>query len=228
MRRTKRAKRLSLRIDVHNRFVLTIPSEISESDAFKWAESKAEWIQAQLVQLPELYSLSQWLERSPVLSCWGRRWTVSICDSYSAKSSAKFHKARGLIDLYLGQAESERVREQVLYRWVRGLAQKCLKQRLDHWAVHHGVDYNQIRIGNQSTRWGSCSSRKTISLNWRLLLIRPQLQDAVILHELAHLSEMNHSANFWALLAEYDVNYAQHNAELKRLSRQILAVNACI
>lgn len=226
--RSQRAKRLSLRVNAQNRFILTIPNKVSYSQALKWAESKAEWIQAQLAQLPELRSLSQCLERAPFLACWGRRWKLVISESSRSKSAAKFHEDRGVIELFLAQAKPGREREQALYRWIRGLAQQCLKQRLDDWADHHGLDYNQIRIGDQATRWGSCSSRKTISLNWRLLLISPQLQDAVILHELAHLSQMNHSVRFWSLLEKYDANYAQHHAELKRIARQILAVRACI
>ena len=111
--------------------------------------------------------------------------------------------------------QTGKTREQSLYRLLRELAQQSLKQRVDYWTIHHCLDYNQIRIADQATRWGSCSSRKTISLNWRLLLLSPQLQDAVILHELAHLSEMNHSS----AKDTYDANYAEHHVELKRLAR---------
>lgn len=226
--RSQRAKRLSLRVDLQNRFILTIPNKVSYTQALQWAESKAQWIQAQVAQLPELLSVSQWLERHPFLSCLGRRWSVSILNSAGSKSLAKYHEATGIIDLCLAESRQEKTREQSLYRLLRELAQQSLKQRVDYWAIHHSLDYDQIRIADQATRWGSCSSRKTISLNWRLLLLSPQLQDAVILHELAHLSEMNHSSSFWRLLETYDANYAEHHVELKRLARQILAVRARI
>lgn len=226
--RSPRAKRLSLRVDLQNRFILTIPNKVSYTQALQWAESKAHWIRAQVAQFPELLSVSQWLERHPFLSCLGRCWSVSILNSAGSKSSAKYHEATGLLELCLTQSKLGTTREQSLYRLLRELAQKSLKQRVDYWTLQYGLDYKQIRIGDQATRWGSCSSRKTLSLNWRLLLISPQLQDAVILHELAHLSEMNHSAHFWRLLEKYDANYAEHHVELKRLARQILAVRAHI
>lgn len=226
--RSPRAKRLSLRVDPRNRFILTIPNNVSYTQALQWAESKTHWIQAQMAQLPELLSVSQWLQRHPFLSCLGRRWAVSILNGAGSKSTAQYHEVAGFINLCIAQSKQGKAREQSLYRVLRELAQQSLKQRVDYWAVHHGLDYNQLRIGDQATRWGSCSSRKTLSLNWRLLLLSPQLQDAVILHELAHLSEMNHSASFWRLLEKYDPNYAQHHAELKQLARQILSVRACI
>ena len=226
--RSPRAKRLSLRVDAQHRFILTIPNKVSYAQALQWAESKTQWIQAQAAQLPELLSVSQWLERHPFLSCLGRRWSVLTLNSAGSKSTAKYHEASGRIDLCIAQSKQGKAREQSLYRLLRELAQQSLKQRVDYWARHHSLDYNRIRIADQATRWGSCSSRKTLSLNWRLLLISPQLQDAVILHELAHLSEMNHAAGFWRLLEKYDANYKQHHAELKRLARQILSVRARI
>ena len=63
-----------------------------------------------------------------------------------------------------------------------------------------------------------------MSLNWRLILLPPELQDYVILHELAHLTEMNHSARFWALLERYDPQRAEHEAALDALSARLMRV----
>ena len=77
---------------------------------------------------------------------------------------------------------------------------------------------------DQSSRWGSCSSIGKISLNWRLILTAAELQDYVILHELAHLTEMNHSKSFWALLERYDAKRIEHEAELDRIGPELMRV----
>ena len=134
--RSPRAKRLSLRVDAQHRFILTIPNKVSYAQALQWAESKTQWIQAQAAQLPELLSVSQWLERHPFLSCLGRRWSVLTLNSAGSKSTAKYHEASGRIDLCIAQSKQGKAREQSLYRLLRELAQQSLKQRVDYWARH--------------------------------------------------------------------------------------------
>ena len=62
------------------------------------------------------------------------------------------------------------------------------------------VTYNRITVREQKTRWGSCSSRRNLNFNWRLLLAPDEIVDYVVVHELAHLREMNHSAKFYAII----------------------------
>jgi len=85
-----------------------------------------------------------------------------------------------------------------------------------------------LSVRDQSSRWGSCSSRGAISLNWRLVLMEPALQDYVILHELAHLTEMNHSARFWDLLDTYDSGRAEHEAQLDACCAALMRVGRSI
>ena len=81
--------------------------------------------------------------------------------------------------------------------WLRYQAGKDLPARLAKWALKYDFKYHRLSIRNQRTRWGSCSSQKNISLNWRLIQLPDKHADYVMLHELNHLRHMNHSKRFW-------------------------------
>lgn len=92
---------------------------------------------------------------------------------------------------------------------VKALAKPYLQNRTQQWASHtgHEQDVTRVTVRSQQTRWGSCSSRGSINLNWRLALMPTALSDYVIIHELMHLRHMNHSAAFWNEVARYCPEY---------------------
>lgn len=92
----------------------------------------------------------------------------------------------------------------------RRLARDRFEARAEHFAAEMGVSFERIHVRNQRTRWGSCSTSGTISLNWRLVLAPPRILDYVVVHEVAHVIEPNHSDRFWAVVAEYDPEYETH------------------
>ena len=93
-------------------------------------------------------------------------------------------------------------------------ARAYLPYRLEYLANLYGYKYEKCRLTHANTRWGSCSSTKTISLNIGLMQVPEVLRDYVILHELAHLNHMDHSAAFWAEVATHDKNYKAHKKRL--------------
>ena len=103
-------------------------------------------------------------------------------------------------------------------------AKDSLVCRVSYHSKRLGLKFGSLSVRDQSSRWGSCSARRGISLNWRLLLLSPALQDYIILHELAHLSEMNHSKRFWSLLDHYDPLRVVHEAELDQISAKLMRV----
>ena len=97
-------------------------------------------------------------------------------------------------------------------------AKEYLPYRLEYYAKLYSYKYDKCRLTHANTRWGSCSSNRTISLNIGLMKLPEQLRDYVILHELAHLNHMDHSKAFWAEVGSHDPRYKIHDKKLKLFS----------
>lgn len=97
-------------------------------------------------------------------------------------------------------------------------AKKYLPYRLEYFAKLYGYSYEKCRLSHAATRWGSCSSNGTISLNIGLMQVPEILRDYVIIHELAHLNHMDHSSAFWQEVASHDPKYEEHRKRLKMFS----------
>lgn len=105
--------------------------------------------------------------------------------------------------------------ENLFKAYLRHYAKKYLIGRARELSSMHGFLVNNIIIRGQKTRWGSCSSRKNLSFNYKLMIFRKEIIDYVIIHELCHLKEMNHSKNFWRLVENYCPSYKTLRKELK-------------
>jgi predicted metal-dependent hydrolase len=100
-------------------------------------------------------------------------------------------------------------------RWYRRMAREEVVPRLDEAVAALGVSYRSVRIANQRTRWGSCSTTGAMSFNWRLLLAPPEILDYVVWHEACHLVHMDHSRRFWSLLERHRPDYRTPRRWLK-------------
>ena len=94
-------------------------------------------------------------------------------------------------------------------------ALEFISKRIDCYNNIYGFDFNRISIRNQKTRWGSCSSKKNLNFNYRILFLPKRIADYIIIHELFHLKEMNHSRRFWNLIAEVVPDYLEIRKELR-------------
>lgn len=103
--------------------------------------------------------------------------------------------------------------EEITY--YRKKAKTAFAERLHFYESQIGVHANGLRIKDQKTRWGSCSSKGNINLNWRLILAPQEVMDYVIIHELCHLKEMNHSKAFWDLVEAHCPDYKKQKQWLK-------------
>ena len=102
-----------------------------------------------------------------------------------------------------------------LVQWLRAEAQRCFEARVALYAAQLGVPMPPLALSQAKTRWGSCSSRGHIRLNWRLIHLPLPLIDYVVAHELAHLKEMNHSPRFWAVVETMMPHWREARRELR-------------
>ncbi|MBX5436796.1 MAG: M48 family metallopeptidase [Alicyclobacillaceae bacterium] len=138
-----------------------------------------------------------------------RRWTVT---------------AAGGVVWVAGPAPDARdeAAYRAVVRWLRRQARADLEARVAHWSARTGLVPSSIRVRDQRTRWGSCSTQGNLNFNWRLVMAPPAAADYVVVHELCHLREMNHSPRFWRLVESVLPDYrlqrkwlAEHGPQLR-------------
>ncbi|RXK50093.1 M48 family metallopeptidase [Halorientalis pallida] len=112
--------------------------------------------------------------------------------------------------------------KRVLRNFYRSRARDHLTERTDHYAERMGVEYKKLELRNQRTRWGSCSTGGTISLNWRLIMAPPDVVDYLVVHELAHLTEQHHGREFWQFVGEHVPNYKEKAEWLEQNSTNLI------
>jgi len=101
----------------------------------------------------------------------------------------------------------------------RARAKKHLPARVAHFAAIMGVSPTQVKINGAKTRWGSCSAQGNLNFSWRVMLADDDVIDYVVVHELAHLRQMNHSKAFWAVVAQVLPDYQLRQAKLRSLAK---------
>lgn len=219
IRRRKGTRHLRLSLGQQNQIVASVPWHTGDRSVAKFIDTQRAWLDSQLSAAPKVHSLSDWLESHPQLSASGDEFALRIEPSTKRLADYCFVEDGSVLVLRL-----PKVGEAALRQLVRRFAKDALTCRVAYQAKRLGLEYSALSVRDQFSRWGSCSARRSISLNWRLVLIRPALQDYIILHELAHLTEMNHSRRFWALLDRYDCSRSKHEAELDSISSELMRV----
>ncbi|MGI6686309.1 MAG: M48 family metallopeptidase [Bacillota bacterium] len=143
----------------------------------------------------------------------GKAYPVVVILDSASPIRVEFSEEKALLTLPQNREELLR---QVIDAWYRWAAKSLFTERASFWAEKMHVSYQTIYIRNQKTRWGSCSSKKNLSFNMRIIMAPLEVVDYIIIHELAHLKEMNHSKKFWQMVEEFCPDFKSHQAWLKK------------
>lgn len=123
----------------------------------------------------------------------------------------------GMATLRIGLARSAQEAQirDAAQAWLMKRAKAVFTERLDHYAPQLGVRYSKLRLSSAGTRWGSASADGSIRLNWRLIHLKLDMIDYVVVHELSHLHHMDHSPQFWDVVASVLPDHAQRRRALR-------------
>ena len=111
-------------------------------------------------------------------------------------------------------------------KWYREQAQTIVPPRVSFWAKQMDVAYAKVKINSARSRWGSCSAKGNVNFSWRILFLPPELVDYIIVHELCHLKQLNHSTTFWREVADILPDYRTRQAALKEYQKKIRVYEA--
>lgn len=204
----RRARRYVLRLRPDGIARVTIPRGGSTAEARKFAQRNADWLEKQLWRQATAPPVSRaWLLGTEILF---RGQPVRL----EAGVNGQPHHVRfGELELPVKDLTRDLRPEVERYLW--RLATRELPPRVLELAAWHQLPVRRVSVHNQRSRWGSCSRRGTLCLNWRLVQAPEFVRDYLILHELAHLREMNHSRRFWREVARLCPDFATAEAWLK-------------
>jgi len=218
-RRRKGLRRLRMSFDDRNRLVVSVPWRCPAGEARAFVESNREWVDRQRAKLAPVLGLYEFLSRQPWISVGGKRIAITMREVDAGRALWIYDERRSEGLFHLPRRAGC---EDSLRTLFRKLAAEALPRRVHELAGIHGFQPRKITVRDQRSRWGSCSEKGTLSLNWRLLLATPEVQDYVILHELAHLIHLNHSPAFYELLTRLDPDRKKHEAELNREGSRLM------
>lgn len=204
-----RARRYVLRLRPDGSARVTIPRSGSRSGGRRFAEQQEPWLARQLERLASRPAQpASWRLGTEVFLRGERRKIETTVGS----DGSAIQLGDEVISVDGSDVDWRPVIERHLWR----LAIRELPPRVLELAACHQLTVRRITVRNQRTRWGSCSRRATISLNWRLVQTPPFVRDYIILHELCHLREMNHSARFWREVGRVCPDFALAEQWLKQ------------
>ncbi|MDR1789202.1 MAG: M48 family metallopeptidase [Opitutaceae bacterium] len=187
-RRSERARRYRLQLDASGNAVVTLPAKGTEEEARRFVERHREWLEharARLARRPRL--VAEWRAGTRV------PWRGNMEEIRPEAGAVRL----GADVFHIGAAAEGNLRP-LLEPHFQRVARIELPARTWELAARSDGRLTAVHVRAQRTRWGSCSARGAISLNWRLVMAPDWVRDYVICHELAHLRHMNHSNAFWA------------------------------
>jgi len=222
LRKSKRTRRINLRLKSTDFALLTFPSRMAWATAEKFLMDHQDWLERKSQQFPVPISMRKYFEDGGKI-CLGPSMVeskVSLSfDEYTDRPLISLENQQ--IGIRVPRSGQE---DEMIKLACRKLAYQFLPGWLE-WAENYaGLYSKKLRIGDQRTRWGSCSPKGTLSLNWRIILLPQELGSYVIFHELAHLAQMNHSPKFWQKLEEFVPNAKAVDRKLTKDGKVIFSL----
>lgn len=209
IKRSARSFNLRISINAQAQVIVSAPKIMPEFLIRKYVEGQKAWIESNLAKVKK----NQVPIQNDELYIFDKKYQIIINDQ--ANQIGVVVSGERILVNNLAPKSASKIQKQI-EEFLKKTAHKYLATRTALLAKKMGVTYKNLSLRQQASRWGSCSSKGNLNFNWRLVHYKTEIIDYVIVHELAHLIELNHSKRFWEIVKKYDSQYLLHKGELRK------------
>lgn len=199
---------LSLTINKNGELIVHAPKRLSIDEIFKYIKEKEKWILSKQKEVQDRLSINKDIINYNQILFLGKKYNIE--------------KMQGLRHIELGSSAlmlpANITEDRIILKiknWYMSMAKKILSERLEYFADLMQIDYASVTINNSKSRWGSCDLSRNIKLNFRLVMLPHKALDFVLIHELSHIIEFNHSKEFYKVVSSVMPSYKLQQKILK-------------
>jgi predicted metal-dependent hydrolase len=220
LKKSPRARYVKLKASVNHGLEVVVPLRFNQKYIPEIFEENRVWISKQLAKIEsELLVLSQQVLPTEItFPIINRTWNIFYIKSSNKLQLLKRPQQELVL---LGNIDNKSAARKLLLNWVKEQARLHLPSLLQALSDEVKLPFKSVTIRNQKSRWGSCTSNKAINLNFKLLFLPNYLVKHIMIHELCHTKQLNHSAKFWRLVANYDPQWEALSKETRAADKFI-------
>jgi len=222
---SQRARNVRLSITPHKGLELIVPVKFNLQEIPNILHQHRTWIEKNLLKIENINienNLTTDKNKIPTeikLTALNQTWQLELVPTKNKKIKLFEKPEKNTIFLF-GNTDNQILIKNTLIHWIKSKAHDYLQNLLDQLSKKTNLTYQKFTLRGQTTRWGSCSTKKSISLNYKLIFLPKNLVEHIILHELTHTVHFNHSTKFWKLLAKFDPDWKNHSHTARKLAQQ--------
>jgi predicted metal-dependent hydrolase len=218
IRRSSRAKRITIKIEPPEQIIVVAPKLIPKAIINKFIQTQTPWIEQNLKRISKHSFVP---ETKDFLYLFGKKFDKH--QQFNKNQSLGIYiQDQNLVINYPDSKQSKSIIKKEIKAFVKKTATIYLQKQTENLAKKMNTNFQKLSLRTQKTRWGSCSSQDNLNLNLNLIHYPKAVIDYVIIHELAHLTQHNHSKKFWQIVARHDPNYKEHR---KYLRTHLITIN---
>jgi predicted metal-dependent hydrolase len=213
VKRSQRARYARIEIRRETGLVVVVPKRYRLEEVASLLRDKSAWILRKVDDLSNVgpCSVGRRLESGAAVPYLGGSLELVVRRDGRQRGAVRLERGR----LVFTVGDSDGDLHAALEGWYRQQARRVIGEKAEAASTRLGVAYRRLVIRGQRSRWASCSHKGTLSFNWKLMRAPEPVIDYVVVHEVAHLKEMNHSKRFWGLVAEHCPGWREHRKWLK-------------
>lgn len=229
IKRTDRKRSVGFSARWPDTMVVSAPKRLDDKALTEMIKSRHAWAERRLNRLSEEYNrlgIPKHYAGGETFPYLGEQYPLTVIASGDrTRPKCRLEGGRFIVEIRLVDADEQPGLVKIaIDKWYRRQAEQVLTDIVERWTSKVGSRPVSVHVRNQRSRWGSCSRKGVINLNWRLILLPPDLLDYVIVHELYHLKRPDHSSRYWALVEKSIPDYKRKRSRLHTYSAYLEAI----